>query len=142
MTNICREVGERLEEKLFNEWGGKRFHLPASKPPLFENWADNFLSTITHANTKKRYKSSVEKLKSAFPGMHLNDISPDRIEDFKQARIAGNVEPATVNHDLRVLRRMMRIAERKRLIGRTPFVEVEFLKQRHPRPPHSDFSEY
>jgi hypothetical protein len=42
MTNICREVGERLEEKLFNEWGGKRFHLPASKPPLFENWADNF----------------------------------------------------------------------------------------------------
>jgi serine/threonine protein kinase len=44
--------------------------------------------------------------------------------------------PATINHDLRVLRRMMRLAERKQLIARNPFVQVEFLKQSAPRPPH------
>jgi integrase len=31
---------------------------------------------------------------------------------------------------------MMRLAERKRLISRNPFVEVDFLKQRHVRTPH------
>ena len=30
----------------------------------------------------------------------------------------------------------MHVAERKRLIARTPFVEVEFLKQKPPRAPH------
>jgi len=50
--------------------------------------------------------------------------------------VAEGVEPATVNHDLRVLRRMMRLAERKQLIGRNPFVQVDFLKQSNPRPPH------
>lgn len=50
--------------------------------------------------------------------------------------LARGAEPGTVNHDLRVLRRMMRLAERKQLIGRNPFRAVEFLKQRSPTLPH------
>jgi hypothetical protein len=49
--------------------------------------------------------------------------------------MAEGVEPATINHDLRVLRRMMRLAKRKRLISRNPFLEVDFLKQRNLRAP-------
>lgn len=140
---ICKSshtTNQRMARKLLARWETEifegRFHLPASKPPLFENWAEGFLSAITHANTKKRYKSSVEKLKLNFSGMRLNDISAAAIEEFKEARMVEDVEPATINHDLRVLRRMMHIAERKRLIGRTPFVEVEFLKQQGFRDPH------
>jgi integrase len=59
-----------------------------------------------------------------------------RIDEFKEARLAEGVEPATINHDLRVLRRMMRLAERKRLISRNPFIEVDFLKQKQVRQPH------
>ncbi|HET6177754.1 MAG TPA: site-specific integrase [Candidatus Sulfotelmatobacter sp.] len=66
----------------------------------------------------------------------MSDISGERIEEYKEARLAQGVEPATINHDLRVLRRMMRLAERKRLIPRNPFVEVDFLKQRNVRMPH------
>jgi integrase len=66
----------------------------------------------------------------------LSDISAARIDEFKEARLAEGVEPATINHDLRVLRRIMRLAERKRLISRDPFIEVDFLKQRHVRAPH------
>jgi len=140
---VCKSshtTNKRLAEKLLARWETEilegRFHLPASKPPMFENWADDFLATIAHANTKKRYKSSVEKLKAQFSGMRLNDISATSIEEFKEVRAAEKVQRATINHDLRVLRRMMHIAERKRLIARTPFVEVEFLKQSNPRPPH------
>lgn len=140
---VCKSshtTNKRLAEKLLARWETEilevRFHLPASKPPLFENWANDFLSKITHANIKKRYRSSVEKLKAKFLGMRLTDISAAGIEEFKEERTIEGVEPATINHDLRVLRRMMRIAERKRLIARTPFVEVEFLKQQPPRAPH------
>lgn len=56
--------------------------------------------------------------------------------EYKEAGSAEGVEPATINHDLRVLRRMMRLAERKRLIPRNPFLEVDFLKQTSLRTPH------
>lgn len=44
--------------------------------------------------------------------------------------------PESPNHDLRVLRRMMRLAERKQLIPRNSSVNIEFLKQQAPSPPH------
>jgi len=110
--------------------------LPQSTPSYFEDWADEFLTKVAHPNTRKRYTSSVGKLKGKFTGVQLSDVSADRIEEFKEERVAEGVEPATINHDLRVLRRMMRVAERKQLIVRNPFVQVDFLKQRSPREPH------
>jgi hypothetical protein len=47
-----------------------------------------------------------------FPRSLLSEI-----DEFKETRLAAGVEPATINHDLRVLRRMMRLAERKQLIS-------------------------
>ena len=131
---------KRLAAQLLARWVTEvfeqRYHLPKSTPPYFEAWADNFLTSVAKANTRRRYASSIGKLKDQFKGIRLSDISADRIEEYKQARLAGGVEPATINHDLRVLRRMMRLAERKQLIARNPFAQVDFLKQRSPRAPH------
>ena len=113
-----------------------RFHLPKFAPPPFAEWADQFLAKVAHPNTRKRYGSSIAKLKAAFTRARLSEISAGRIEEYKEARLAEGVESATINHDLRVLRRMMRLAERKRLIPRNPFLEVDFLKQRNLRTPH------
>lgn len=113
-----------------------RFHLPKSAPPYFEEWTTEFLAKVPHPNTRKRYSFPVEKLKSKFGGIRLSEISAERIEEYSEARLAEGVEPATINHDLRVLRRIMHLAERKQLIARSPFVQVEFLKQRSPQPPH------
>jgi site-specific recombinase XerD len=98
--------------------------------------AEEVLAKVAHPNTRKRYGSSVTKLKGAFGKARLSDISAERIEDFKQSRLSEGIEAATLNHDLRVLRRMMRLAERKRFISRNPFLEVDFLKQKNPRQPH------
>jgi integrase len=140
---ICRSAhttNKSLAKKLLARWETeifeRRFRLPQSTPPYFEDWADEFLTKVAHPNTRKRYTSSVGKLKGKFTGTRLSDISADRIEEYKEERIAEGVEPATINHDLRVLRRMMRLAERKQLIARSPFVEVDFLKQSSPHPPH------
>jgi integrase len=140
---ICRSAhttNKTVAKKLLARWETevfeRRFHLPQSTPPFFEDWADEFLTKVAHPSTRVRYTSSVVKLKGKFTGVRLSDIAADRIEEYKEERVAEGVKPATINHDLRVLRRMMRLAERKQLIARNPFLEVDFLKQRNPRPPH------
>jgi integrase len=140
---VCKTTStsnKRLANQMLSRWETEvfegRFHLPQSAPPAFAKWVDDFLAKVAHPNTRKRYGSSVGKLKSAFTGARLSDISAERIEEYKEARLAEGVEPATINHDLRVLRRILRLAERKRLISRNPFLEVDFLKQKNPRQPH------
>jgi integrase len=47
--------------------------------------------------------------------------------------LSAGVRTATVNRDLAVLRRMMKLAERKMLISESPFRDVEFLEERKQR---------
>jgi integrase len=133
-------TNKRLAGQMLARWETEvfegRFHLPKSAPVPFTKWADEFLAKVAHPNTRKRYGSSIEKLKAAFTGLRLSDISAERIEEYKEDRLADGIEPATINHDLRVLRRVMRLADRKRLIARNPFLEVDFLKEGNPRTPH------
>ena len=110
--------------------------LPKSKPPYFQDWADQFQTRVPDESTRKRYESSIKKLKERFSGLKLTELSADQIDEYKKVRLAEGVQPATVNHDLRVLRRMLRIAERRQLIAPHSSVDIEFLRQRAPRPPH------
>jgi integrase len=72
-------------------------------------------------------------LRLHFGDTRLSHINPERIDEFKEARLADNVRAATVNRDLAVLRQMLKIAERKRLINVTPFREIEMLEERKER---------
>lgn len=62
--------------------------------------------------------------------MKLSEITGDVIEDFKEKRLAQGVRTATINRDLAVLHRMMKLAERKMLITESPFRDVDFLEER------------
>ena len=110
-----------------------RLQLPKSKPPRFEEWAQRFLESVQHPGTKERYSYSIDSLSMHFKGARLSQITPDLIEEFKRARLASGVRAATVNRDLAALRRMLRLAQRQRLIGQNPFAEVEFLEERKQR---------
>ena len=65
--------------------------------------------------------------------MKLSDITSEVIEDFKEKRLSDGVRTATVNRDLAVLRRMMKLAARKMFINESPFPDVEFLEERKQR---------
>ncbi len=110
-----------------------RFFLPKSHPPRFEEFAEDFLTSVKHPNTHKRYGSSIGNLNEEFSDKRLPEITPETIEDFKLQRLEDGARAATVNRDLAVLRRILRLAERKRLIGRTPFREIDFLEERKQR---------
>ena len=136
----CESSGttnKRVAQKILNmrlaEIIEGRFRLPKTNPPRLEQFSEEFLDSIRHQNTRKRYASSVANLRAHFGDTRLSDISPERIDEFKEARLADKVRAATVNRDLAVLRRMLRIAERKRLINATPFREVEMLEERKER---------
>jgi len=55
-TNKCLagHLLARWETEVFEG----RFHLPQSKPPLLELYATDFLASIRHPNTRRRYASS------------------------------------------------------------------------------------
>jgi len=125
-------------KKKLREWETEidQGRFPKSKPQYFQDWADHFQTSVPHESTRKRYESSIKKLKERFSGLKLTELSPDQIDEYKKERLAEGVQPATINHDLRVLRRMLRIAERRQLIPRNSSVDIEFLRQQAPRPPH------
>ena len=132
---------KRLADQLLSRWEAEvfegRFQLLKSNPPRFESWADDFLKTVSHPNTRRRYTSSVRNLKSQFKGRSIADISLDCVEEYKDARLASGIGPATVNRDLTVLRKMLRLAGRKRFIPPSRFVEVERLEEiEQRRAPH------
>jgi integrase len=136
----CESTGttnKRLAEKVLNlriaEIIEGRHRLPKSNPPRLNEWAAQFLDTISHPNTKRTYDSCIQMLLNFFGDARLSQITPDRIEDFKLSRRNDGAGPATINRNLAVLRQMMKLAARQRLIARTPFQEVDFCEERSSR---------
>jgi hypothetical protein len=143
-TQVCKSThtkSKSLAKQMLARWETDvfegRFQLRRSTPPYFQDWADDFQTRVPHASTRNRYESSIKKLKGKFTGIRLADISVEHIDDYKKVRLAEGVQPATINHDLRVLRRMLRLAERRQLIPRNSSVEIEFLKRQAPGLPIS-----
>lgn len=77
MTNLCRELGKGLEEKLFREWGGK----PSTQLLRHRD------ATI-EAPTKKRYHAFLAaKINEAFPDAHQEKKNPAKADGIYQAGI-------------------------------------------------------
>jgi integrase len=140
LSKSTHTSNKRLAQHLVARWDAevfdRRFQLQKSNPPLFEDWADDCLKKVSHPNTRKRYGSSIGKLKTKFSKLRLSEISADGIDEYVEARLAEGIEPATINHDVRILGKLLRRAERKRLISYNPIRAVEPLKLPPQRFPH------
>jgi integrase len=110
-----------------------RLRLIKSNAPRFQEYARSFLLTVQNLNTRKRYGSSICNLIAFFGNVKLADITGSRIEEFKEKRLQEGVRTATINRDLAVLRRMLKLAERKRLINESPLRDVDFLEEKQQR---------
>jgi integrase len=137
---ICRSThtsNKRLADQLLAGWQAEvfegRFHLLRSRSPLFEDYAKEFESSVPHQKTRSRYETSNRSLLQKFKGVRVSEISAALIEEYIQLRLAAGIGPATINRDLAVLRRMLKLAQRKRFIIHNPFVEIELLEERKQR---------
>jgi len=109
--------------------------LPKKQIPLLRDFAERFLHTIKverRSNTHRNYLSCVRNLEPTFGGEHLDEITPEMIRSFKEARIEQQLSPATINRDLSCLRQILGIAVKEELIQRSPFFggRVEFLHEK------------
>ena len=92
-----------------------------------KSWADKYLESVQHANTRRRYASSKENLVSFFGGdAQLVHITPGRIEEFKRGRREADVKAATINRDLRFLAQILKQAQREQLHRPSPFDLTKF----------------
>jgi integrase len=99
-----------------------RFALLKKYSGGLSEWAEKYLETVQHSNTRRRYACSRNNLISFFGDeTQLNHISAARIEEFVRARRGEKVKAATINRDLQFLRQLLKQAERERYIARSPF---------------------
>jgi hypothetical protein len=111
----------------------------------FTQWADFFLENYSKpplraAKTHDVNLRVTKHLKSAFRSRKLSDLSADEIELYLRKRLRDRVrvktlggiierqelKPATVHQELRVLRRILNVAVRKKLLPSNPCAGVEF----------------
>jgi integrase len=111
----------------------------------FGEWVDFFLENYSKppmraAKTHTANMRASKHLKNAFRSCKLADLNADEIELYLRKRLrdrvrvktaAGYIErqelkPATVHQELRVLRRMLNVAVRKKLLPSNPCAGVEF----------------
>ncbi len=109
--------------------------LPKKQIPLFRDFAERFLHTIKaerRSNTHRNYLSCMRNLEPAFGSRYLDEITPEMVRTFKEARLEQQRSPATINRDLSCLRQILGIAVKEELIPRSPFFggRVEFLHEK------------
>jgi integrase len=141
---VCKPTGvtnKKIAQKLYDTWRAEiaqgRFNL-LKKAPKLKEWAEKYLKTVDHLNTRRRYECSKENLVAFFgEEAHLDHISTARIEEFKQHRREEKVKPSTINRDLRFLAQILKQAERERCLARSPFdLGKFFLNESRDRRPH------
>lgn len=77
LINICREMGKRLEEKLFTEWGG------APTTQLLRH-RDGVIDSVT----KKRYHAFLAtKIGCIFPDAEQERLQPDRADEVYRSGV-------------------------------------------------------
>jgi len=111
----------------------------------FADWVDFFLENYskTPVRAEKTHEANERAgrhLKEAFGDRSIRDITADDIELYLRRRLQARVQiktgagvvqkdrlkPATVHQELRVLRRMLNVAVRKKLLPANPCAGVEF----------------
>jgi integrase len=125
-----KRLAKRALDKRLGEIAEGRLQLPhLQSAPHLSEWSDQFLGGIADVNTRERYRASVRNLLRILGRPRLCDLASDQIDRFVQERQSEGVRPATINRDLAVLRRMLKLAQKRRYLVRNPFDQVEMLNE-------------
>lgn len=142
MWESSHSTSKRFAERLLAirqaEVTQSRYDLLKTCPRLKE-WAERYLESVQHLNTRKRYACSKNNLASFFrEEAQLVHISAARISEFKRFRRDSGAKNATINRDLRFLAQILKEAERQRYIARSPFDLGQFFQNesKDRRKPH------
>jgi len=144
-TQDWQEANKKLRERLHARDNRVLEIVRKGEQMGFEEWVDFFLENYSKPplradKTHNANMRASKHLKAAFQGYKLADLTADGIELYLRRRLRdrkrvktiagfierGELKPATVHQELRVLRRMLNVAVRKKLLPSNPCAGVEF----------------
>lgn len=130
-----------LRESLLAERSGRK-EVARKEPPRFSKFAEEFLETYAEANNKpsevaSKRVSLKNHLVPVFGKKRLDEIGARDVEAYKAMKLKEGLSPKTVNNQLAVLGRMLRIARRWELVEKVP--EITLLRV---QPQEFDFLDF
>jgi integrase len=144
-TEDWQEANKMLRTRLEARDGNVLQVVRKGESLSFGEWADFFLENyskppVRQPGTHFANLRCVQHLKKAFATRRLIDVGPDEIELYLRERLRqrvkirlgkgyreeGLLKATTVHQEMRVLRRMLNIAVRRRLLTSNPCAMVEF----------------
>src|ERR1039458_344520 len=144
-TEDWKEANRKLRERLQARDGNLLEVIRKGEALGFGEWVDSFLENYSKPplRAQKTHEANMRcatHLKAAFPGRKLVDITADAIEDYLRRglrqrvrvklargyREKGVLKSTTVHQEFRVLRRILNVADRKKLLAANPCSGVEF----------------
>ena len=84
-------------------------------------------------STLKYYGTAYNKWTDAMSVIKLANISEKDIIKFRDSLIKENLEPATVYKNLKVIKKLVRLAKKNNLLVGNPFMNIQFKKSRSQR---------
>ena len=144
-TDDWQEAQKRLRQQLSQRDNNVLAVVRQGEKLGFSEWADFFLENysqppIRAEKTHQANQRAIKHLKAALQLRKLAEITADDIEGYLRSRLQqrvqiktargvvqkGQIKPATVHQEFRVLGRMLNVAVRKKLISANPCSGVEF----------------
>jgi integrase len=139
------EANKKLRERLQARDGNILQIVRKGENLTFGEWVDLFLENyskppIREPKTHVANLRAANHLKKVFATRRLVNVTADEIEHYLRNRLCqpvrfktssgyierGKLKPTTVHQELRVLRRMLNVAVRKKLLASNPCANVEF----------------
>ncbi len=144
-TPDWKEAQKKLRERLHARDENILEIVHNGERTTFRQWAETFLEhyskpPLRAQKTHESHERAVKHLNRALGDRLLGELSADMIEGYLRARLRarvrhktrdgfveqGVIKPSSVHQELRVLRRILNVAVRKRLLPANPCWGVEF----------------
>ena len=121
-----RRAAEKLLQERRRTAGTPHFVGPKAERVTFEDLAAMYVTdyTVNRRRTLDHAERHVRNLRTTFGLDRAIDLTTDRIDAYKAARLADGLQPGAVNRELAALRRMFSLAVRAGLLPHRPYIAM------------------
>lgn len=130
-----KSLAEMALTKMRRDLERQRAGLPRISDITVARFADQYMEWAKQNKRSWRRDDGTMKILTRSLGtLRLTELTPARIEDYRKQRLK-EVEPATVNRDIALLKKMLSLAVQWELIEVSPLRRFAMLKEPAPRSP-------
>jgi integrase len=106
-----QKLAQRIYDKVRGEIAeGRWFERVPGENKTFKEMIEKFVDNCIPQRSEKPYGSNLQTLFNFFGNCFLSKLTPKKVSEYKIKRKTEGALPATINHELAVLKRMFNLA--------------------------------